>query len=146
MSNPRPTAESASAPHPIGSWRPRPDHEGAASRPTRNPLHAETHADVDTVALEWIDARNPLVVPAVPEYNPPHHQMHPASGSYRESLAGVEVFGREENAGYIRDSSTGTGFSASNVPGSIQIVVELRSRVPIGALAPLYDQAGRAAP
>ena len=115
-------------------------------RPTRNPPDAEVHADVDAGVVGRVDARNPPVIPAVAE---PYHwitQMNPASWVGRESRASLVVSGRRQNAGYIRYCSTRTGFSASRVPGSIQRVVELRSRVPIGALAPLYDQAGRAAP
>ena len=122
---PNPTAESAAAPRRVESWWPSPN------------------AEVDVAVIGSMGTRNALVGSAVPE---PAHviaQMNPASWISLESRAGLEVSGCGGNAGYIRDSSTGTGFSASRVPGSLKRVVELRSRTPIGALAAPYNQGDR---
>ena len=130
----------AVTPNPTAELRRRP-----GPSPTRDRIDTETHADVDAGVGDTVEARNSLVVSTGPESYRFITQMNPASWAGLEGHAGLEVSGRRWNAGYIRDSSTGTGFSASRVPGSRQRVVELRSRVPIGALAALYAQ-GRATP
>lgn len=118
---PNPTAELRRCPEDAA----RPD----PSRPTGNPPDRETHADVDGVVLGWVEVRKSMVVSAVE--GPTHftNRMNPASWCRLESHAAVEVSGRGADAGYTRDFSTGTGFSGSRVPGSVQRDGEPRSRL-----------------